>query len=146
MKGTKGKIFVVILALFLVWNVSWLLITTIKYKGFVEKVPENEHGNYIHREEGYLYNVRKPEYLRFKGHLFVSAPNTKHVMIWPLLTGGYEYGFTLPVEEKNGSHTFYFNEKMELLQPENNEGIEIENYMDDIEDLLSKANEMWELE
>lgn len=146
MKELKGKIFIVILALFLVLNLSWFLITTIKYKGYIKEIPENTAGNHIHKEDGYLYNVRKPDYLSFKGHLFVSSPDSKYVIIWPLVTGGYEYAFTLPVDEKGGNHTFYLNEKLEFLKQENNDGIEVENYMDDMEDLLSKAKEMWKIE
>jgi len=122
-------------------------MTTIKYNKFIEVVPKNEWGlHFIKKEDGYIYSVKKPSYLSFTGNLGV-ANNEKQeaLIIWPLLSGGYEYGFRL---QKDGrAYEIYVDENMEPIHKDDMVAVQkVEEYKAELEKLLSKANEMWLLE
>ena len=89
------RIFLFIILGFIILNLSWLLITTVKYNKFVKAVPKNEHNVYsMNKEDGYSYHVKKPNYLHYTGNLTVSNHEKGELLIiWPLMSGGYKYGF-----------------------------------------------------
>lgn len=144
----NGKnILVFIVLIFGLWNLSWFLSTTIKYDKFVEVVPKNEFGvHFLEKEDGYIYSVKKPGYLSFTGNLAVSNDEKQEsLIIWPLITGGYEYGFSI---QKDGQpYEFYVDENMKPIDKDDSVAIEkVEEYKVELEELLSKAKEMWKLE
>jgi hypothetical protein len=145
-KKVNGKtIIILILSIFAIWNLSWFLITTIKYQKYVEVIPKNEFGVHVKEKDDYLYNVKKPGYLHFTGNLGVSKTDSMDgLIIWPLLNGGYEYG----IRFQNGDEIF------EILVDENMKPIDkddkvaaqqVEKNKEEIERLISKANKMWQL-
>ncbi len=140
-----GKKIIILIVIFLIINLSWYLVVNMKYHKFVEVVPVNNFGNHIHREDGYLYSVRKPDYLRLQGNLFISKDDVMSLNIFPLIFGGYEYHFSINDEGK--SYEFYLNR---YFEPINNDGYsqsnEVKQFKNELEELLTKANEMWNLE
>ncbi|KXG10854.1 hypothetical protein AT864_00722 [Anoxybacillus sp. P3H1B] len=146
-KLTGKKILLLITLIFVIWNLSWFLITTIKYNNFVKDIPKNEWGlHFIKKEDGYIYSVKKPNYLRFTGNLVV-ANNEKGetLIIWPLIFGGYEYGFRL--QKDGAAYEIYVDENMEPINKDDTVAAQkVEEYKVELEELFSKANEMWELE
>ena len=55
---------------------------------------KNQFGEYSKKKTGTLFNEKKPGYLSLTGHLGVSKQESMEgLIIWPLLIGGYEYGF-----------------------------------------------------
>lgn len=146
MKKINGKrIFILIILAVVTLNLSWLLITTIKYNKFVKIVPKNEFGLYFIVEDGYIYNVKKPAYLQYTGNLGVSNPEKGELLlIWPLMSGGYKYGFRL--QEDGSTYEIYVDENMNPIYKDDTEDVKkIEEHKSDIETLFSKSNEMWNL-
>lgn len=141
------KFLVFIVLLYATWNLIWFLLIAIKYHKFVEVIPKNEWGlHFIKKEDGYIYSVKKPSYLRFTGNLGISNnENQEALIIWPLISGGYEYGFRI---QKNGvAYEIYVDENMEPIHKDDKVAIQkVKEYKAELEELLSKANEMWQLE
>lgn len=75
MKKINGKkiSLLVIISIILLYNISWFLITTIKYHPYVKVVPKNAYGYNGLTKDGYCYNVKKPDYLSFTGNLGVAS-------------------------------------------------------------------------
>ncbi|MGB7606452.1 MAG: hypothetical protein WBL93_13355 [Lutisporaceae bacterium] len=147
MKITGKKIIVIIIAIIVVYNLSWLSITTIKYNKYLKVIPKNQWGlHFIEKEDGYLYSVKRPSYLSFIGNLgVVDNKNGDALIIWPLISGGYIYGVRL---QKDGTaYEIYVDENMEPIHKDNTYEAQIVNkYKTELKELLSKANEMWKLE
>lgn len=147
-KFKKRYFFLIIILIFGIWNLSWYAITTIKYNKYVEAIPKNKWGlHFIEKDDGYTYSVKKPDYLSFTGNLAV-ANNEKQEMliIWPLVTGGYEYGFRL---QKDGlAYEIYVDENLKPINKDATNQVSIqkvEEYKDELEALRAKADKMWEL-
>ena len=141
------RIFLFIIVVFVIFNLSWFIITTIKYNKFVKVVPKNEDGLYLmFKEDGYSYGVKKPDYLQYTGNLSVSNMEKGDVLIiWPLLSGGYEYGFILREEDRG--YEIYVDENMEPLDKDDVNTIKVfEEHKEKVEELFYKANEVWNLE
>ncbi|WP_138203003.1 hypothetical protein [Haloimpatiens lingqiaonensis] len=149
MKRINGKkIILFIIAIFAALNISWFLITTIKYNKFVKAVPKNEYGFYaMTKEDGYTYSVKKPDYLHYTGNLAVTNnKNNDLLIIWPRITGGYEYGLIL--QENEGGYNIYVDKNMKPIDINKDDphAIEmIEEHKVGVEALISRANKMWRL-
>lgn len=145
-KVSIKKILLIVILIFGVWNLSWFCITTIKYNKFVKVIPKNKWGlHFIEKEDGYLYNVKKPSYLSFTGNLGVSNKEKGEILIiWPLISGGYEYGFRL---QKDGvAYEIYVDENMEPIDKNNSVATQnVKENKAELEKLFSKANKMWQL-
>lgn len=143
-KGNMKNILILIISIFAVWNLSWYLITTIKYHKFVEVIPKYK-GVYIKKEDDYLYNVKKPAYLHFTGNLGVAKSESMDgLIIWPLLFGGYKYGIRLQTDD--GVYEIYVDEKINLINKDDAVAAQqIEKYKSEVEELFSNANKMWHL-
>lgn len=141
------KIFGVIILGFVVLNLSWFSITTIKYKKYIKDIPKIKNSSYgIKKEDGYNYHVKKPDYLQYTGNLAVdNYEKGKLLIIWPLIFGGYEYGFR--IQEEGGAYEIYVDENMNPIDKEDKIAIEkFQEHKTELEELFSKANEMWKLE
>lgn len=147
MKVNGKKILIYIALAFVLLNLCWFLITNIKYNKFVKAVPKDEYGLYLLlKEDGYSYYVKKPGYLHYTGNLIVKDTNKKiSLFIWPLISGGYEYGFRF---EENGWFTdINIDKNLEAeAQGKTFDVQKVKEYKTDLEELYSKANEMWQLE
>ncbi|WP_461205842.1 hypothetical protein [Clostridium sp. DL1XJH146] len=147
MSKINGKrILLFIILVFVVLNLSWFLITTLKYNKYIKAVPKNEFGLYgIKKEDGYTYSVKKPDYLHYTGNLAVSNMEKGELLIvWPLIFGGYKYGFSIQYAE--GAYEIYVDENMKPINEDDMDAIqEIEKHKDELEELFSKENEMWQL-
>ena len=140
------RILILTISIFVLWNLSWFLITTIKYHKFVEAVPKNEYGVHIKEDEGYLYHVKKPGYLHFTGNLGVAKNNSMDgLIIWPLIFGGFKYGIRL--QSDGQVYEIYVDENMKPIKKDDVVAVQqVEQHKTKIEEMISKANEMWHLE
>ncbi|OBZ11506.1 hypothetical protein A7975_20685 [Bacillus sp. FJAT-26390] len=144
----KNKFLMVVLAaliLFGVWNLAWLFITKNRYHDFTEAIPKTEGGSYITTKDGYIYNVKLPDYLHFTGNLGIANHDKgEALIIWPLINGGYEYGIRL---QKDGvAHEIYVDENMNPIDKNDTDSVQlIEKYKAEANGLLARANEMWDL-
>jgi hypothetical protein len=144
-KLTITKVILVVIGLFIVWNIAWYATISIKYAPFTDAVPKNEYEAHILEKDGYSFNVKKPDYLKLTGNLGVSKLESMDALIiWPLLFGGYEYGIRL---QDNGEiYEIYVDEKMNPID-ENDTVVkeQIEKNREKIEAMIAKAKEMWPL-
>lgn len=163
MKKIIKKIVVGIFALFLILNLVWLWYW-FQYKNYRNAVGYDEQSDrYFYTDaDGYRYAVFSPDYLRFEGNLTVGnvvwVEDQNECMcsliIWPLFTGGYEYGIMIyvPVEDENGytyeSYNIMMDETGEPLSEDltENEFKLIEKNKDLIDTVYKKAYDMWEFE
>lgn len=140
------KILIFIILVFVVLNISWFSITSIKYNKFVKDLPKFGPGHsYGTLKDGYNYHVKKPNYLHYTGNLAVSNSETGELLIiWPLISGGYKYG--IRVEQDGVGYEIYVDENMKPIDKDDTYSVQaIEENKASIEALLSKANEMWDL-
>ncbi|AVD54719.1 MULTISPECIES: hypothetical protein [Heyndrickxia] len=141
-------IFIIVITLFVLWNLCWFTITTIQYHKYVKAVPKNKWGTHAIRKGNYTYSVKKPDYLSFTGNLAVSREDQKDKMedliIWPTMTGGYKYGVRL--QENGEAYEIYVNEKLEPVDKSDAiaKKVIMEN-KEDLKTLFSNANKVWDL-
>ncbi len=146
-KITWKKVAIMVVAVFALWNTVWFGYCYFKYSPYTEKVPMNEEfDTYFKQEDGFSYSVKKPDYLRFEGNLAISDyEDTTSLIIWPLVTGGYEYGFML--HEDNQQYEFYVDEELKPIDSSDDFAIQkINQYKPELEALLDKADQMWSLQ
>lgn len=145
-KIKRKKIFLLIILSFVILNLSWFLITTIKYNKFIKAVPKNKHDIYfLQDDDGYCYSVKKPNYLHYTGNLAVTNyEKGEHLIIWPLMSGGYKYGIRL--EEDGRMFEAYVDENMNPIHKDDENSVQvIKEHKDQLDNLFSKANQIWNL-
>lgn len=130
---------------FIFLNISWFLITNVKYNKFVKAIPKDKGGIHAVVKDGYTYNVKKPSYLHYTGNLGVANNKTRELLIiWPSVFGGYEHGFVL--HEDGAVYEIYVDENMEPIDKNDLYTIQkIKEHKNGMKELLSRANEMWQL-
>ncbi|MDW7617788.1 hypothetical protein SC499_24720 [Peribacillus simplex] len=141
-------ILILIISIFAVLNLSWFLVTTFKYDGFVEPIPKNKWGLHFIKKDNYVYSVKKPDYLYYTGNLAVdNTEKQTSLLIWPLISGGYKYGFRL--QEEGEAYEIYVDKNMEPTNKDKGDPDavqKVEEHKAELEELFSKANEMWQFE
>lgn len=144
---TIKRTIVIVLALFLILNVIWYIFTTQRYGPFVEAVPLNGMGIHYIEKDGYSYSVKKPDYLYYTGNLAVNHPDHKNsLIIWPEVNGEYTLGFRL--QENEEAFEIYLDENMSPLEEYEESDIasqKVKEHQKEINDLMSKADEMWDI-
>lgn len=147
MSKSKSKklyiIITVIILLFGVYNLIWYYVTQSKYDNFSEKMDEfvKNRSYVLNPGDGYVYNVKYPDYLTFTGNLGVSdEKNEISLIIWPsLFNGENEYGVRIIDEDE--SYEIMVDKDMKA---EDSEIEDIVNkYQDEIQILFHKADEKW---
>lgn len=153
----------VLVVVFILWNILWLLFLDSTYKPLIDAVNNYEFSiaedNCIY--DGYSYNVFKPSYLSFSGNLSMSLYCEDEIennetrcslLIWPKLSGNYEYGVTLRVYKKDNDkevfsfdiYAFLLDEKMNPIEKLDPLELEIyEKEKDVIKSMYMKAHYMW---
>lgn len=136
-------IITVIILLFGVYNLIWYYVTQSKYDNFSERMDEfvKNRSYVLNPGDGYLYNVKYPDYLTFTGNLGVSdEKNEISLIIWPsLFNGENEYGVRIIDEDE--SYEIMVDKDMKA---EDSEIEDIVNkYQDEIQILFQKADEKW---
>ena len=144
LKNSWRKIILIVI-IFSAINLSWLLIITIKYDKYVKATPKNEWGQYVTFKDGYTYNTKKPGYLHYTGNLAVTNYDSSAILIiWPLISGGYKYGFR--IQEDGVAYEIYVDGNMKPIYQDDKEAIQVvEKSKADLEELFAKANKMWHL-
>ncbi len=143
-----------LLAIFILINAGWYVWRLVKYGSYVEGMERNEIPEWLvprykHIDaEGYDYSVKYPDYLSFTGNLCVGLPAadenpfTDFLVIWPKVFGGYEYGVSVSADGQ--AYQIYVDSDGSAVDPAYNEIAD--SYQEEIDDLLHRAQEMWDLE
>lgn len=143
-KKTKKIICIVliVIAVFVFYNLGWIGWRYFKYTAYTEGLEVFiENLSYVYTdEEGYLYNVKLPDYLTYTGNLCVAVPGGESALIiWPKVSGGYEYGVQLELDGE--TYSIMLNKDF-TAQDGQFEHI-ITTHSDVIYELYNKAVEMW---
>lgn len=148
MKLSKGKkiiiLLMVICLLFGVYNLIWYFTTQVKYSTYSENMDEfiPNRSYVLEGEDGYLYNVKYPDYLSFTGNLGVSNNNNEvSLIIWPSIFGEDKYG--LKIDTIDDSYEIIIDREMKAEVSEDDKIIE--KYKEEIEKLFQKADERWNI-
>ncbi len=153
-RKTVLRIALCLLALFILINAVWFIWRTVKYGAYCKGLEKNEFATWIvprykHTDaDGFDYNVKYPEYLSFTGNLGVGSPGegdnlfTDGLIIWPKVSGGYEYGVMI-MEEDQGFQ-IYIHADGSAVYPKDSEVVA--RNQERISALLRRAEEMWDLE
>ena len=147
----------VLLAVFFLLNLIWLGWRHWAYAGFAEGMTRTETSSALFPtyaakdEDGFDYTVKYPDYLSLTGNLAVGFPGTDEnpftdgLILWPKLSGGYEYGVILNSRETDDTgYMFYIDAQGSALDAEY-EAL-AEKYRDVIAELLERAESVWALE
>ncbi|AEV67192.1 hypothetical protein [Acetivibrio clariflavus] len=146
----KTKLFKILIlsaiSFFALINITWFSITYIKYKPYVDVIPKNSYGFHVFTDEnGYNYNVKKPNYLSLTGNLGVTnKTNEFALIIWPKIFGKYIYGVRIQQEEV--VYSIYVDENLKPIYSGNEEIKNIINkYKPELEILYNNAKKKWNL-
>lgn len=149
-KVNVTNVLILMASIFLILNLSWFLITTIKYHEFIEPIPKNKYGLHFIKKDGSMYSVKKPDYLHYTGNLAVdNTQKQTSLIIWPLINGGYKYGFRVQESESQTAYEIYVDENLKPTDKDKDDPTSIQKVTEhkaELEDLFIKANKMWNLE
>ena len=149
-------IFSCIVAAVLIYLVSLFAYDQIVRKPFLESIPE-VHGAYLISKDGYSYSVSS---LRrdFGFNLAITnEETTEGLIIWPKLMSDYSYAAEIKIDDNSDASgtqiIISIDKNGEFLgYPAAEKQSEIEaaekayqNNVDDIKDMLRRADEMWNL-
>lgn len=140
------RILLTLLSLFILWNVVWFSIITIRYKAFTDAVPKDEYGIHAMEKDSTLYYVAKPSYLRLSGNLTVSSKNKQEVLfIWPKITGGYKYGIML--RDKQQVYQIYIDKNINIAKESRDKvTLElVEKNKEEIKELFNRAESLFNI-
>ncbi len=153
-KKTVLKVILGILAVFSLLNVSWYIWRMVKYDAYCKGMEKTVFATWIvprykHVDaDGYDYGVKYPEYLSFTGNMSVGLPAkddnpfTDFLIVWPKVSGKYEYGVSLT--EGRNNYQIYINSDGSAVHPEDREVVA--RFRESINELLRRAKSMWDLE
>ncbi len=144
-KISVKKLLVIALSMFIIYNLVWFLTTTIKYDKYTKAVPKNEYGLHYTVKDGYTYNIKKPFFFSFTGNLAVTKNGAgKSLIIWPKIFGGYTYGFHIRKDESD--YQIYVDKNYNPINKDDEVTVQkVNECKTELEELFSKANEMWQL-
>ena len=156
MKKTKKTVLkgiLCLLALFLLFNVGWYVWRAVKYGAYAEGMEVNPIPEWLVPRyklidaDGYDYGLKYPDYLSFTGNMSVGTPAeddpfSDFLIVWPKPAGGYTYGVALTEDGKG--YQIYIGADGSAVDPEY-AGI-VARHQDTIDELLRRAEAMWDLE
>lgn len=144
-KITKKRILWIVCCIALVvivYNLFWLVWRPWRYRPYTENFEEFiENMSYVcTTDDGYMCNVKMPDYPGFTGNLGVASSDNKYALIiWPKIFYGYTYGVQLEIDGVIYSimlaedHTAQDSEYDDLVQ----------EYSAEINALFETAEELW---
>jgi len=149
---TYRRVILVIVFLIATYHLAWLGVYYIKYNPYTENIPQTESGVYLLSKDGYHYSVKKPSYLSFTGNLAITnEKDDLSLIIWPLLTGGYEYGLQI-LGDNNTFYSFVVDSELNYLSDKNSETMDKELMKNlkeerkrEIEELISEVQRIWNI-
>lgn len=144
MKKKKSKIIIAvssIFVLFSIFNLLWYLSYK-NYSNYSENLEEFvPRKSYVLKKEGYLFNVKYPDYLSFTGNLAVATNDEKiALIIWPSYFGKTKYGIQIEDEDKM-IHSIMIEKNRKAVNSKDRKMIE--SNMVDIKSLFQKSEVMW---
>lgn len=146
----------IILALFILWSGVWWM----NYQKYMEKLTDDykKYGQCYGKEtESICYTISCPAFASLVGNYGIADCNNNiSIIIWPDYIGKvtYTYGLELMDKKTEVVYRFYVDENMEYMDSNEDTFSDkekhkiiylLEGNREEIEDLLSYADEEWEL-
>lgn len=134
----------IILLIFGIINIVWYKVIHSEYVPYTIGLEEfKKNVSYVLEEDGFLYNVKLPDYLSFTGNLCVATNDGKYVLlIWPnAFNNSAEYEIQIENEDK---------EILSIMVDKNINAFEdhqeevINDNREIINELLEKAKGRWQ--
>ncbi|MBA4538844.1 hypothetical protein H1Z61_17380 [Bacillus aquiflavi] len=146
------KIIVALTILIVLYNISWFSVYFFKYHSYTKNFPITENGKYLLEKDGYYFSVKKPDYLSYTGNLAITnKTNDLSIIIWPLLTKGYEYGLQMTSDDQTIYHIIVDSD-LKYVDDKNSKFIDktvankiIKDNKTEIEAMVSKAHNIWNI-
>lgn len=138
------------LVAFGIYNVIWYHIVHDKYDTYIKGMELNHLGeirdiiepSYYFGDGVCQYSVKYPAYLRYTGNLAISnKEDTYSMIIWPSFFDNTEYGVML--SDGDDAYSIMVNKKMKAI--DENAAPIVEKNKKNVQWLLEKANERWDL-
>lgn len=148
MKKYKKKFIIIILVLIIfgLYNIYWYQTTHSKYSSYIGGMNEFvRNKSYILQDtEGYLFNVKYPDYLSYTGNLGISTEEGKlSLIIWPGMFKSTKYGLRITTND-NVVYNILLDKNANAIDKQYDELIK-ENRTA-IQLLFQKANNQWNLD
>ncbi|SET56110.1 hypothetical protein [[Clostridium] polysaccharolyticum] len=138
------RIAVMCVILFAGYNLLWAGWRFCRYHPYGKGMKVfRKHMSYVYTDQdGYLYNVKQPDYLIYSGNLCVAAPDEScALLIWPNIVKGYRYG--AQVNKNNITYSIMLEND---LNPRDMQYSDlISEYSDRIQELKNKAAKQWNI-
>lgn len=145
-KSRKKSLIIILISIFIAFNILWFINYTFKYGKFTEKVEYNYGSSSYHetdKEKGATFTVVPPSYPFFAGNMYIDYDDKDcDLYINPKLILGYEIGFLYSDDEGNLLAEIWFDEDMNLIDKYESIGT-IEEYSEEINELCDLAYEKW---
>ena len=153
MKKRILRIVLIAIAVFALYNVIWFAWSRAVYGKFTDGMEKRIFTSFVTPryfdtdDDRYDYMVKYPDYLSFTGNLSLGLPDTDGntftdaLIIWPKF-GGFKLGALLYDEDGTG-YNIYIDDKGNALSEADAEVVA--RHGDNIRDLLSKADERWDI-
>lgn len=148
MKRNVKKFLIILCLVFLVYNLLWLTVVGTVYapliSGMKEIYPFRTYA--IDEMDGYTYNVKIPDYLRFVGNLGVqpSCGGKCALIIWPGILKDTEYGVLIPVGGGGLQGVRLTADGQLLPGAEEEKRLLVEQNREEIDELFRRARELWD--
>ncbi len=141
-------VLLVVVGLFVLYNLVWLFLVWNRYHGFTEGMRElYSYQTYvIDEKDGYTYNVKIPDYLSFTGNLGIHAYEDADcaLIIWPGIFKETTYGAFVPTPNGVSQGVMLTADGMpEEDAPEQIKQLVAEN-RESLDMLFEKAREQWD--
>lgn len=146
-EGTKKKkqIILILICLFCAYNIVWFGWRQLRYKKYIENFDVfRPHYSYVlGPKDGFLYNVKLPDYLTYTGNLCVSTEDgTVGLLIWPKIFAGYRFGVQIEADD----NTIYnIMLKADFTAEDAAFADLLDTYKETILELRNRANRKWEI-
>lgn len=146
-KGKKRRVIIILTVigvLFGLYNLIWYFTTQSKYGNYIDHMDEfvANRSYILNPGDGYLYNVKYPDYLTFTGNLGISDDNHLiSLIIWPSFIGENKYG--VRITDNDNVYEVMLDKEMKAKESENNEIID--KHIGEIQEMFQKADEQWDI-
>jgi hypothetical protein len=146
MNNKKIKSFIILILtlilLFALYNLVWYFATQSKYGGYVKDMDElfANRSYVLEPGDGYLYNVKYPDYLSLTGNLGVTdEENGVALIIWPSFFGEDSYGVRIATDRD--TYLVMVNKDIKAIDSVDDDVID--KYKEEIKMLFQKADNKW---
>lgn len=143
--SVKKLLIIIILCVLIALHVVWFVWRQAKYSSYASDMePFIKYLSAIHTDsDGYVYNVKYPDYPSLTGNLAIATPDDSvGLIIWPHVLTGYSAG--VQIEKDGFTYNIELNDSFEASKPEDK--AVFAQYRDEVDLLVDRAEDFWDIE